>query len=46
MSPLPRTEPDPKETPVSTTHETPTRGSSRDREIVEAKVIVTGPRRQ
>jgi mannonate dehydratase len=30
---------------VSTTHETPTRGSSRDREIVEAKVIVTCPGR-
>jgi mannonate dehydratase len=45
MSPLPRTEPDPKEIPVSTTHETPTRGSSRDREIVEAKVIVTCPGR-
>ena len=30
---------------MSTTHETPTRGSSRDREIVEAKVIVTCPGR-
>ncbi|HUH55507.1 MAG TPA: D-mannonate dehydratase ManD [Rhodanobacter sp.] len=45
MSPLPRTEPDPEEIPVSTTHETHTRGSSRDREIVEAKVIVTCPGR-